>query len=51
LDDFANFINLSLIEREVKILKKVKNYPFIIDFIECYSDEDEYPYILTEFAD
>jgi|LauGreDrversion4_2_1035121.scaffolds.fasta_scaffold500800_1 serine/threonine protein kinase len=39
MDDFYNDINLHLIEREVTILKKLQ-HPFIIKFIESFSDEN-----------
>ena len=49
IDDFEHFINLSLIEREVKILKKM-NHPNIIRYIDSFSDENDIPCIITDFA-
>lgn len=51
LDDFYQRVNLHLQEREVLLLKKIKSHPFIIKYIDSFSDDQQYPYIITELAE
>jgi len=33
------------------LLKKIKSHPFIIKYIDSFSDDQRFPYIITELAE